>query len=92
MGKIVFENDPPYKRLDAQSAEATPTSDGVELALKPSHGPQNTYRRKSRGEPCWHGRLARFRTIQVVGMTASALRRRKACRGRDHTAGDAAMA
>jgi|SRR6516225_10119029 len=33
MGKIVFENDPPYKRLDAQSAEATPTSDGVELAL-----------------------------------------------------------
>jgi hypothetical protein len=33
MGEIVFENDPPYKRLDAQSAEAIPTSDGVELAL-----------------------------------------------------------
>ena len=30
--------------------------------------------------------------FRFVGMTASALRRRKACRRRDHTTGDAAMA
>src|SRR5215467_11478560 len=38
-----------------------------EHRTSPSHGPQNTYRRKSRGEPCWHGRLARFRTIAPFG-------------------------
>ena len=31
MGEIVFEGDPPYARLDALSAEAHPTPDGVEL-------------------------------------------------------------
>ena len=31
MGMIIFENDPPYERLEAQSAQAIPTSDGVEL-------------------------------------------------------------
>jgi hypothetical protein len=36
MGEIVFENDPPYKRLNAQSAQAIPTSDGVELVLSVS--------------------------------------------------------
>ena len=30
MGMIIFENDPPYERLEAQSAQAIPTSDGVE--------------------------------------------------------------
>jgi len=30
--------------------------------------------------------------FRFVGMTASALRRRKACRRRDHTTGDASMA
>jgi len=33
MGMIIFENDPPYERLEAQSAQAIPTSDGVELVL-----------------------------------------------------------
>jgi hypothetical protein len=33
MGEIVFEDDPPYARLDALSAEAHPTPDGVELVL-----------------------------------------------------------
>jgi hypothetical protein len=36
MGMIIFENDPPYERLEAQSAQAIPTSDGVELVLSVS--------------------------------------------------------
>jgi hypothetical protein len=33
MGEIVFEGDPPYRRLDVRSAEARPTRDGVELVV-----------------------------------------------------------
>jgi hypothetical protein len=33
MGTIIFKDDPPYERLEAQSAEASPTSDGVEVVL-----------------------------------------------------------
>jgi len=33
MGAINFNDGPPYDRLDAASAEATATSDGVEVAL-----------------------------------------------------------
>jgi len=33
MGAINFDHGPPYDRLDIQSTEATPTSDGVEVVL-----------------------------------------------------------
>jgi len=33
MGMIIFKNDPPYERLEAQSAQAIPTSDGVALSV-----------------------------------------------------------
>jgi hypothetical protein len=33
MGAINFNDGPPYDRLDVASAEATPTPDGVEVAL-----------------------------------------------------------
>jgi hypothetical protein len=33
MGEIIFEGAPPYGRLDAQSAEAKSTLDGVEMVL-----------------------------------------------------------
>src|SRR5262249_52122309 len=36
MGMIIFEKDPPYERLEAQSPQATPTPDGVELVLSVS--------------------------------------------------------
>jgi hypothetical protein len=39
MGMIIFENDPPYERLEAQSAQAIPTSDDVELVLSVVEGP-----------------------------------------------------
>jgi hypothetical protein len=39
MGMIIFKNDPPYERLEAQSAQAIPTSDGVELVLSVVEGP-----------------------------------------------------
>jgi len=43
MGMIIFKNDPPYERLEAQSAQAIPTSDGVELVLSVSvEGPTAT--------------------------------------------------
>jgi hypothetical protein len=39
MGMIIFKNDPPYERLEAQSAQAIPTSDDVELVLSVVEGP-----------------------------------------------------
>jgi hypothetical protein len=33
MGTLNFNDGPPYNRLDVQSAEAKPTSDGVEVVL-----------------------------------------------------------
>jgi hypothetical protein len=75
---------------DTATADAFRHSFGGECL---THAPDKPKpRASSRGEPCWRGRLARFRTIQACRQTASALRRRKACRRRDHTTGDAAMA
>jgi hypothetical protein len=36
MGQIIFEGEPPYETLEAESATTDPTLDGVELILNVS--------------------------------------------------------